>query len=106
MPAFRIHRLKDHERQRFRWAPHTSGATLVKPRDYVPDGEIEAASAYAAWAALRASEEPLEVGDLLEVPGEGLRIFKYVGFEDARWVLPEVRNDLEPAPAGAGVPAQ
>ena len=36
MPAYRIHRLKDHLRQSFRHAAHVSGAASVKPRDYAP----------------------------------------------------------------------
>ena len=88
MPIFRIHRMKDAPRQQFRWAPHVSGTANVKPRDYEPSTEIEAENEYAAWAALKNSEMPLGVGDLLENAGQ-LRICKYVGFEEARWILPE-----------------
>jgi hypothetical protein len=31
-----------------------------------------------------------------------LRIVKYVGFEEARWVLPEVKTGLENTPVAAG----
>src|SRR5689334_18712653 len=89
MPAYRIHRLKETARQQFRWAPHTSGISTVKPKDYEPADMIEAASPYAAWIALRESEQALQVGDLLELEGVELRIFKYVGFEEARWYVPE-----------------
>jgi len=89
MPVFRIHRMKDVPRQQFRWAPHVSGAANVKPKDYEPFGEIEADNEYAAWALLRSSERPLSVGDLLELSGGQVRICKYVGFEEARWILPE-----------------
>ncbi len=34
MPVYQIHRLKETQRQQFRWAPHTSGVTIVKPKDY------------------------------------------------------------------------
>jgi hypothetical protein len=105
MPSYRIYRLKEHQRQRFRWAPHTSGATSVKPRDYEQAGCIEAASAYAAWTALQDTEEPLKIGDLLEVEEGPLHICKYVGFEEARWVLPEVKSGLEAAPPAVGGPA-
>jgi|SRR5579884_4465168 len=88
MSLYRIHRMKDAARQQFRWAPHTSGVSVVKPKDYEPGPTVEAATPYAAWESLRTSGEPLVIGDLLE--GEGaLRIFKYIGFEEARWWTPE-----------------
>jgi hypothetical protein len=89
VPLYRIHRMKETPRQSFRWAAHTAGAASVKPRDYEAMGELEAVSAYAAWKALLNSERPLAVGDLLEEPDGSLRICKYVGFEEARWVVPE-----------------
>jgi hypothetical protein len=92
MPSFRIHRLKDSQRQQFRWAPHASGATAVKPRDYSEAGAIEAPNAYAAWMSLRGTERPIEVGDLLEKEDGGLLICKYVGFEEARWSVAEVAS--------------
>ncbi len=90
MPVFRIHRMKENPRQQFRWAPHVSGAANVKPKDYEQLGEIDAENEYAAWALLRNSERPLMVGDILELPSGQLRICKYVGFEEARWLVPEV----------------
>jgi hypothetical protein len=90
MPLFRIHRMKENPRQQFRWAPHVSGTANVKPKDYEQLGEIEAENEYAAWALLRGSEAPLLLGDLLEMPSADLRICKYVGFEEARWFIPEV----------------
>jgi hypothetical protein len=90
MPVFRIHRMKELPRQQFRWAPHVSGAANVKPKDYEPSDEVSAENEYAAWALLRTSDSPLSVGDLLELPTGQLRICKYVGFEEARWILPEV----------------
>src|SRR6266851_1247308 len=92
MPAYQIHRLKESQRQQFRWAPHTSGVTLARPKDYEPGAVVQAESPYAAWLALRSTEQALQVGDMLEVEGE-LRIYKYIGFEEARWFVPE------PAPA-------
>jgi hypothetical protein len=82
--------MKDLPRQHFRWAPHVSGAANIKPKDYEPSDEVQADNEYAAWALLRNSERPLNVGDLLELPSGQLRICKYVGFEEARWILPEV----------------
>jgi hypothetical protein len=90
MPAYQIHRLRQSPRQHFRWAPHTAGVTIVKPRDYEPACSIDATSPYAAWLALRDSENALEVGDVLESPDAALRIYKYIGFEEARWLEPEL----------------
>ncbi|HBY63412.1 MAG TPA: hypothetical protein DEH78_26610 [Solibacterales bacterium] len=104
MPSYRIHRMKDTPRQNFRWAPHTSGVTPVKPRDYEANGTVEESSPYAAWFLLRETERPLDVGDLLESDSGELRIYKYVGFEEARWVLPEVKSGFESEPLAAGAP--
>ena len=104
MPAYRIYRLKENQRQHFRWAPHTSGATGVKPKDYAEAGSVEAPTVYAAWSRLRESEQALDVGDLLEVDGGQLYVCKYVGFEEARWIVPEVKPDLQSTPAVAGNP--
>jgi len=96
MATFRVHRLKDHLRQQFRFAPHVSGTALIKPRDYEARQEVEAATPYAAFFAMRDSPEPLGVGDVLEC-GVALYIFKFVGFEEARWVIPEPKTDEAPA---------
>ena len=98
MPTFRIHRMKENPRQQFRWQPHNSGVTNVKPKDYEAGEEVEAASAYGAWMSLRDTEQALRVGDLLENEAGALSIYKYVGFEEARWVIPE------PKPAAEGMP--
>jgi hypothetical protein len=98
MPAYQIHRLKDVPRQQFRWAPHTSGVIVVKPKDYQMGATVEAASPYAVWLALRDSENALLVGDLLELEGVELRIFKYIGFEEARWYVPEPVQNTDSAP--------
>jgi hypothetical protein len=102
MPSYRIHRLKDHLHQSFRLAPHVSGAAHVKPRDYEPGDSIDAATPYAAFFALKETPVPLAPGDLLESEGGALRIYKFVGFEEAQWVLPEAA----PTPAGEEVLAQ
>jgi len=91
MPSYRIHRLKNHLHQSFRQAPHVSGSANVKPRDYEPGDSIEASSPYAAFFALKETAEPLNPGDLLESECGVLRIYKFVGFEEAQWVLPEVK---------------
>jgi hypothetical protein len=104
MPSYRILRMKEAERQRFRWAPHTSGATLVKLKDFEEAGSVEAPGVYAAWALLRDAARPLEAGDILEHPDEGPRIYKYVGFEEARWMLPETHAAVESSPPAPGAP--
>jgi hypothetical protein len=92
--TYQIHKLKAHLRQNFRFAPHVSGVSNVKPRDYEAAGTVEATSPYAAFFALKETPEALEVGDILEANGT-LRILKFVGFEEAQWVLPEMKP---PAP--------
>jgi hypothetical protein len=104
MPVYRIYRLNDTQRTKFRWAPHTSGLAQVKPKDYEEDGTIEALSPYAAWHELKAGDSPLDLGDLLENPDGEVSICKYVGFEAAQWVLPEVKTGLEAVPPAAGRP--
>ncbi|HWR54531.1 MAG TPA: hypothetical protein VN428_25710 [Bryobacteraceae bacterium] len=99
MPVFKIHRLKDSAQQQFRWAPHTSGASPVKPKDYESAGEVEATTPYEAWLSLKGSEQALRVGDLLESETGSLRVCKYVGFEEAAWVIPEQKPAPEPAAA-------
>jgi hypothetical protein len=98
MPSYQIHRLKDSHRQQFRWAPHTSGTTIVKPKDYEPGTVADGASPYAVWLALRETEQALQVGDLVEIPGGDLRILKYIGFEEARWFVPEPLPQSAPQP--------
>lgn len=95
MAVFRVYRLKDHLRQAFRYARHAGGTAAIKPRDYEAGGEIEAATPYAAFFALRSTAAPLMVGDVLEAGGV-LYICKFVGFEPAEWVA------LAPAGAPSG----
>jgi hypothetical protein len=96
--------MKANIRLMFRHAPHTIGATRVKPRDYEPAGEVEARSWYAAWVALRQTTEALDVGDILESEGGELRICKYVGFEEAEWQPSEPKPGIE-ATTAPGTPA-
>jgi len=106
MAAYKIFRMKDAPRQQFRWAPHTSGITQVKPKDYLEDGTVEAPSPYGAWSALKESAAPLEVGDLLQPEDGTLRIYKYVGFEEARWLVPEVKGGVETGAIPATAPSE
>jgi hypothetical protein len=96
--------MKESVRQQFRWAPHTIGITMAKPRDYEVIATHEASGVYALWMQLKDSAEALQIGDILEVDGGELRIYKYVGFEEAQWVVPEVKTGLESAPLAAGAP--
>jgi hypothetical protein len=89
MPAYQIYRLKEIPRQQFRWAPHTPGVTVVKLKDYAAGPAVQAASPYALWLDLRGSDQAIAVGDVIEQDGGKLRIFKYIGFEEAQWYVPE-----------------
>jgi hypothetical protein len=102
MPTFQIYRMKEGSRPSFRSAPHTAGLASIKPRDYEKAGIADANSAYAVWSAMNATDEPLLVGDVLESADGVVKVFKYVGFEDARWVLPEVKAGMEGLPQAAG----
>lgn len=104
MATYRIHRLKSHLRQQFRFAPHVSGEAAVKPRDYEPGDTVEAGSPYAVFFALRDTRTPLEVGDVLECEGT-LQIFKFVGFEAARWVTPEAKPEADAGGPSKTAPA-
>ncbi len=105
MPSFHIHRLKEHLRQPFRSAPHVSGTAMVKPRDYEPGETVDALSPYGAFFALRDSARPLEVGDLVEAENGSLRICKFVGFEEAHWVQPELKTEAALPPGPQETPA-
>jgi hypothetical protein len=104
MPTYRIFRMKEHVRLSFRAAPHTSGETAVKLKDYVEAGTIEAVNTYEAWELLRATELPLEVGDILENELGGIKICKYIGFDDAKWMIPEVKPGMDSVAVAAGAP--
>jgi hypothetical protein len=101
MPRYRIHRIKETPRENFRWAPHTGGLTVVRPKDYDCSRELEAATPYAAWKSLEREGDGLHPGDLLELidsngaAGE-LQIAKYIGFEPAQWHIPETRTETAP----------
>ena len=102
MPRYRIHRIKETPRENFRWAAHTGGLTIVKPKDYDCSREVEAVTPYAVWKNLGREGEKLCPGDLLETvnsdgtPGE-MHIAKYIGFEPAHWYVPESRVESSPA---------
>lgn len=94
--------MKEQSRPSFRAAPHTSGETAVKLKDYVEAESVDALNAYEAWDLLRASERPLEVGDILESELGEIKICKYIGFDDAKWIVPELKQPLDPVPVTPG----
>jgi hypothetical protein len=100
MARYRVHRIRESAREQFRWAAHTGGTANVKLKDYEPDAEFEAASPYALWSSMKSEGTPLFPGDVVEAiasdgtPGE-LEIVKYIGFEPAKWWIPEPRPDLK-----------
>lgn len=104
MPRYRIYRMKEAPRQNFRWSSHAAGTAQVKPKDYDPGAEVEGPTPYAVWSTLRDTPDALQVGDLLESETGTLHVCKYVGFDEAVWLLPEIRSGLEQAPAAAGFP--
>ena len=91
----------DNLRQQFRWAPHLAGVTGVKPKDYEQLFTVVADSPYAAWHSVCGSERQLLIGDLLQSADDGLRILKYIGFEEACWIVPEPRIPVRPIQPGA-----
>ena len=61
-------------------------------KDYDESGTIDAATPYAAWFQLKESKsDTLQVGDLLVDEVNQIRIVKYVGFEPAEWIVPDVK---------------
>jgi hypothetical protein len=110
MPRYRIHRIREAVREQFRWQAHTGGAATAKPKDYEVDDEFESATPYSLWSSLRAEGNPLSPGDVLETlkedgtPGE-LQIFKYVGFEPAKWWISESKPELKAKVAGLALSA-
>lgn len=90
--------MKEGPRENFRRAPHTGGLAVPKPKDYEAADQIDAANPYEAWKRLAEEGRSLRPGDLLEICGEECRpeqtaaamwIAKYIGFESARWFVPE-----------------
>lgn len=98
--------MKEQARTSFRTAPHTSGETAVKLKDFVESGSIEALNSYEAWELMKSAGAPLEIGDVLESELGGLKICKYIGFDDAKWILPEVKPAAGEIPVAAGVPTE
>lgn len=100
MASYQVFRLKENLRQQFRWAPHLSGVTGVKEKDYEFAYSMEAESPYALWHSVNGTEGQLRVGDVICCGEAELRILKYIGFEEARWIVPESRAS-QAGPSGA-----
>jgi hypothetical protein len=89
--VYRIFRLKEAARQQFRWAPHTSGLSTAKPKDYDPGETVEAESPYALWLSRKDSADQMYPGDILEAVNGELCIYKYIGFEPVQWHIPDLK---------------
>ena len=87
-------------KEQFRWQAHTGGAAVVKPKDYEVDGEAEAATPYALWNRMKVEGKTLYPGDVIQTvkedgtPGD-LHIFKYIGFEPAKWWIAEPKPEFK-----------
>jgi hypothetical protein len=102
--------MKESPREHFRWAAHTGGLAVVKPKDYELSGEAEALTPYALWKRLaeeNGGRDALSPGDLLEVPDEdntgALLIAKYIGFEPAQWFVAEPKAESAASSDSASV---
>jgi hypothetical protein len=67
---------------------------------------VEAAGPYEVWTLLRGTDRALDIGDVLEFPSGEIRICKYVGFEEAHWIIPEPRQAPLSPPLGTMPPAE
>ncbi len=110
MARYRIHRIRESMKEHFRWLAHTGGTAVVKPKDYEVGAEYEAATPYALWMSLKADGNALCHGDVLEMVREDgaqgdLQIFKYIGFEPAKWWIPEPKPDFKNKLDGLAEPA-
>jgi len=103
MPRYRIHYLKESQREHFRHAAPSPSPLRLKLKDYQPGESIEAPTPYAAWKKMRdeGSGRPIDVGDALESEAGALVVCRYVGFEDAQWFVPE-----PPPPPEAAAPSE
>jgi hypothetical protein len=103
--------MKDAPRENFRWAAHTGGAAVLKVKDYDAAEEMEASNPYELWKTMAERGDSLHPGDVLErldlenssTENSGhLQITKYVGFEPARWFVP----DPKPNPSENPTPSR
>ena len=101
MPRYRVFYLKEELSRRFRELPAASVRKQLKPKDYIPVAEMEAANEYAAWRALQAPDaagpdakgrRAFTVGDVLEREDGKLLLCLFGGFEEATWWSPEAEG--------------
>jgi hypothetical protein len=95
---YQVHRIRDVAVESFRWSPHTGGTAIIKPKDYQPGEELEAATPYAAWKLAAERNIPIRAGDVLESLDDSgsrgsLLIAKYIGFEPAQWWTPALKPE-------------
>lgn len=104
MPRYRIHYLRESQREHFRHSAPSPAPLRLKLKDYLPGGEIEASTPYAAWKKMRVEEagQPIDVGDALETEAGALVVCRYVGFEEAQWFVPEAAPAAQPAADSGG----
>ena len=105
MPSYRVFRLKENLKAHFRALPHLSGVTQLKPNNYVEAIEVVATNRYAAWQQLRATNDPIEIGDALVEDATAVYVMKFVGLEPAEWLVPEVKPEEAAKPAAEPVSA-
>lgn len=101
MPRYRVFYLKEELSRRFRELPAASVRKQLKPKDYSPVAEMEAANEYAVWRALQAPDAALPdaktrraftVGDVLEREDGKPLLCLFGGFEEATWWSPEAEG--------------
>ncbi len=105
---FRIYRLRESQRENYRWSAHTGGEASLKSRDYGRGETLDAETPYAAWRQLREAGVPLQIGDVLEAlavteSDAELWISKYIGLERAHWHVPAQRPETLPDQMTEGV---
>jgi hypothetical protein len=108
MARYRVHRIRETQKENFRWSVHMGGTAIVKAKDYELGEEIEANTPYAAWQDLQMEGTPLSAGDILETLSDDsvpkLQIAKYIGFEPAKWFVPEPKCEAATPSPEAVVP--
>lgn len=95
MARYRIFYLKDSHITARREGPPKSKDTLLQPRHYEEQGELEAESPYDVWERLQGEEaerrgiRKLGVGDAIETETREVLICNFWGFDRAKWRSPE-----------------
>jgi hypothetical protein len=99
MARYRIFYLNDSRiTARRESAPKPKG-TLLQPRHYDDQGEIEAESPYDVWKRLQGEEagqrgiRTLGVGDAIETESREVLICNFWGFDRAQWISAETHPE-------------